>query len=331
MEGTVNGQEQSTKLEAQTLTVAISWASGRESSFAPGHHNNACKPPSAPKESERDIPTCQSGQEMAIQSRSRSTRRSGERAHPAPPTPADAAQEAPPQHHNNEAHRPPRPHPASPPASDDANDDEADSRPAKKRKLSIRSKQTTLDHHFIINQSHAAPPPAPKVGSVTQTQVRGTVPQPVNGVRKLLDIEEDELAGGLAPLKPNKRPKTPVQGSRETPGKQEEKRTLRSQDDGPRLKSDLAIYFPNYEDIIFDTPREEELINLDSVLYITDDAPKQVKSEQQASPTSEEWEEYQTHSVKLSQWHPNQWLPPPPTTLSRPNALTQTNSTAVPP
>jgi hypothetical protein len=48
-----------------------------------------------------------------------------------------------------------------------------------------------------------------------------------------------------------------------------------SQDEGPRLKSELAVYFPNYEDVIFDAPQEgDEFINVDTVLYITDDTAK---------------------------------------------------------
>lgn len=38
--------------------------------------------------------------------------------------------------------------------------------------------------------------------------------------------------------------------------KSQDKRTLRSHDDGGRLKSELAVYFPNYLDVINDTPRE---------------------------------------------------------------------------
>lgn len=38
--------------------------------------------------------------------------------------------------------------------------------------------------------------------------------------------------------------------------KQEEKRTLRSQDGGSRSKSELASYFPNYDDIVSDKPKE---------------------------------------------------------------------------
>ena len=37
---------------------------------------------------------------------------------------------------------------------------------------------------------------------------------------------------------------------------QEDKRTLRSQGGGSRLRSELSLYFPNYDDIINDEPKE---------------------------------------------------------------------------
>lgn len=156
-----------------------------------------------------------------------------------------------------------------------ANGDD-DTRPAKRRRLSIRSgttktTQTKLDQHFI---------PKPPT-TVTLQEPHGNLVQVVNGVRTTLDTTEDEL------LHPSPRPAR-VSSRRTTtspqpppqlqPGKQkqEDKRTLRSQDDGPRLKSELAIYFPNYEDIIFDVPQEEqeEFLTVDSALYVTDDTHK---------------------------------------------------------
>jgi hypothetical protein len=70
---------------------------------------------------------------------------------------------------------------------------------------------------------------------------------------------------------------------KETKKNKEEKRTLRSQDDGPRLKSELAVYFPNYEDVMFDVRADEEdLLTVDSVLYIADDTAK--KKDNELSP-----------------------------------------------
>jgi hypothetical protein len=154
-------------------------------------------------------------------------------------------------------------------------------RPPKRLKLSLRAKstgtvvnlpapgQTTLDS-FIRSQ-----PPFNKHSA----QLNGKLPRLSNGsaVAPTTSHDEDEL------LKPT--PTLLGRASRRTTGspqvelastsqKQEEKRTLRSQDDGPRLKSELAVYFANYEDIMFDAPRDMELISVDTVLYITDDSQK---------------------------------------------------------
>ncbi|KXT15926.1 hypothetical protein AC579_1430 [Pseudocercospora musae] len=115
--------------------------------------------------------------------------------------------------------------------------------------------------------------------------------QTLNGLRSTLvaadddddDDDDDEL------LRPSPKParirlqaaarpsKSPVP---QPPQKQEEKRSLRSRDEGPRLKSELAVYFPNYEDIMFDVPKAQDFVTTDTVLYITDDAKKE-----DASPT----------------------------------------------
>jgi hypothetical protein len=122
------------------------------------------------------------------------------------------------------------------------------------------------------------------------SQPHGQLVETVNGVRNQLNTTEDDLdpTGLTTPASEGKASKT-IASSTHPVGdvvstKQEDKRTLRSQDEGPRLKSELAIYFPNYEDIIFDVPKEEEFITPDTVLYVTDDAPK-VKQEQ-ISPKS---------------------------------------------
>ncbi|KAK3054452.1 hypothetical protein LTR09_004721 [Extremus antarcticus] len=154
-----------------------------------------------------------------------------------------------------------------------ASDD--DGPPAKKRKLVSRPKQSTLDH-FISNQS------APLI-----TQPHGDVLEKINGTRNVLNITEDDItapSSGVATPKTSRVPGTTPQPAN-APGKKEEKRSLRSHDDGPRLKSELAIYFPNYEDIIFEVEREEEFITVDTTLYIAEDAPKRPKPEQ-ASPST---------------------------------------------
>lgn len=202
---------------------------------------------------------------MAVQARSRPVRTSGGQFAPA------SKQERP--HHNNKVptFQPPpnslhTTRDAPSPSSDDIEP------PAKRRKLSIRGKQSTLDN-FAIAQSGPPKPPT----RVSVAQPHGKLVETVNGVRSVLDVDEDELSqphSGASTPKPIRLSRAAVQPATAPPAKQEDKRTLRSQDDGPKLKSELAIYFPNYEDVIFDAPKESELITVDTAIYVTDDAPK---------------------------------------------------------
>ncbi|MCJ1306516.1 hypothetical protein MMC25_000159 [Agyrium rufum] len=56
--------------------------------------------------------------------------------------------------------------------------------------------------------------------------------------------------------------------------KEADKRTLRSQDGGSRSKSELSLYFPNYEDIISTAPKQAELLTPSTVILITDEHSK---------------------------------------------------------
>lgn len=99
-------------------------------------------------------------------------------------------------------------------------------------------------------------PPRPPTGA-TVTQERKSQQKLVNGARKKgkASIEKDNALSDRTKYKPA--------DSEEKPGRKvwkapiaQDKRTLRSQDGGTRVKSDLAIYFSNYDDIINDAPEQ---------------------------------------------------------------------------
>ncbi|KAH0539097.1 hypothetical protein FGG08_004335 [Glutinoglossum americanum] len=50
-----------------------------------------------------------------------------------------------------------------------------------------------------------------------------------------------------------------------------DKRKLRSQDGGARFKSDLSLYFPGYEEIIGNEPKEPEFLSFDTPILAVDD------------------------------------------------------------
>jgi hypothetical protein len=163
-----------------------------------------------------------------------------------------------------------------------------DGRPAKKRKLEIRAgpKQQTLDTLGFFNRAAVATTtPVQPPNRVTLAEPHGQLIETVNGVRTELDITEDDALAGTEEEVVDT-PSKAVSATEPVPAaqpvekrKKEERRSLRSRDDGPKLKSELAVYFGNYEDIMFDSPMEPEFITTESAIYITDDAPKVAKAE----------------------------------------------------
>ncbi|OQN99460.1 hypothetical protein B0A48_14438 [Cryoendolithus antarcticus] len=174
--------------------------------------------------------------------------------------------------------------------SHEADADFLDERPAKKRKLELRvgPKQQTLDGLAFFTPPAVTPPRPPN--KITLRRPGGKAIETVNGVQRELSVQGDAVAGAMREVS------APVPPAGSAASRKEEKRTLRSQDDGPKLKSELAVYFPNYEEIMFDLPREDDFINLDSVIYVADDLPKRSNTEtpspakqlkkHNASPTS---------------------------------------------
>lgn len=51
-----------------------------------------------------------------------------------------------------------------------------------------------------------------------------------------------------------------------------DKRSLRSHDGGSRSKSELSLYFPNYEELVSIEPKAADALTSDSLLFIVDDA-----------------------------------------------------------
>ncbi|KAL1631517.1 hypothetical protein SLS54_000278 [Diplodia seriata] len=116
-------------------------------------------------------------------------------------------------------------------------------RPATRNRGSSRRKGATpIASAEQQQQQHPRPPT-----KVTVTQPHGGLVQATNGVQTQLDLRDDDVPSQSATPKPD------AQGGLPVP---QDKRTLRSQDGGSRLKSDLAIYFPNYDDVIAGVERK---------------------------------------------------------------------------
>ncbi|KAF2146666.1 uncharacterized protein K452DRAFT_355139 [Aplosporella prunicola CBS 121167] len=136
--------------------------------------------------------------------------------------------------------------------------------PALKNRGSTRKKGATP----ISNAEEPRPPT-----KVTVTQPHGGLVQTTNGVQTSLDIREDDVPSNSATPKPEGTGALLVPGS--GPPQSQDKRTLRSQDGGSRLKSDLAIYFPNYDEVISGVPQQPDFLEVDAPIYITDEPLKE--------------------------------------------------------
>ncbi|KAF1996718.1 hypothetical protein P154DRAFT_498197 [Amniculicola lignicola CBS 123094] len=101
---------------------------------------------------------------------------------------------------------------------------------------------------------------APSATADTRPPTRVTVAQPhgelfriTNGVSAPLSAPQDEAPPGVALTNSNGAGLTLPAPAATTPA--QDKRSLRSHDGGTRLKSDLSIYFSNYDDVIADAPK----------------------------------------------------------------------------
>lgn len=197
-------------------------------------------------------------------------------------------------------------------------EEEIDGQPPKKRqrKLSIRTSSQHQHQHQnqtqTQNQQHHHAQPQHKQSTLdtflASTQLKpptkivrqephGRLQQTVNGVKSTLVADEDELlrlhpspkperVHARATRSPIPIPIPQIPAASQPKQKEEDKRSLRSRDDGPRLKSELAVYFPNYEDVIFDVPKEHEFLTADTALYITDELKKEDCSPAKSSKSS---------------------------------------------
>ena len=184
---------------------------------------------------------------------------------------------------------------------EDASDFEDSNRPVKRKKLGIRGKksadapkttrQPTRDRFGVVKASPQKRGPADldpdgvsppnKVGA-PRSHYR--LVETVNGNHNEVSVHEDELEQtDGAPSAESPRPGATGQAAHAGPKSKQgdtDRRILRSQVKGPKLKTDLASFCANYEDIMSNHPTEKEDLTVDTVLYVYDDTTADVKSEQ---------------------------------------------------
>jgi hypothetical protein len=105
--------------------------------------------------------------------------------------------------------------------------------------------------------------------TVPAQQPPRTKPPTTNGTRLRLTVRDPNLSSGAST--PKSRNATP-QPSGNMASSSKETRTLRSKDGGLRLKSDLSLYFANYEDILVNgLDQIPEFLRVNEPIYILDE------------------------------------------------------------
>ncbi|KAI9758014.1 MAG: hypothetical protein M4579_003250 [Chaenotheca gracillima] len=64
------------------------------------------------------------------------------------------------------------------------------------------------------------------------------------------------------------------------------KRKLRSQDGGSRFKSDLALFFPAYDEMISNEPKEQEFLTVNSKIFVVDEENAKNLAQRPSQPTT---------------------------------------------
>ncbi|KAJ4165174.1 hypothetical protein LMH87_006818 [Akanthomyces muscarius] len=105
-------------------------------------------------------------------------------------------------------------------------------------------------------------PPAEADPNVTKHQAKV-----INGIKHELDRLQPDMAGTKEPAR--------------EPG-----RKLRSQE-ATRFKSDLSAYFPDYDEVIGNEPKEQHLLNMDTPIIVVDSGSRRVHQAGSAQPQPE--------------------------------------------
>ncbi|KAF1932202.1 uncharacterized protein M421DRAFT_1860 [Didymella exigua CBS 183.55] len=121
----------------------------------------------------------------------------------------------------------------------------------------------------VLDDLPDARPPA----KVVHRDPHGELVRITNGVQTLLDIDADDVPSGRSAPRPGSAGKLAVPAPTTDP-RAKDRRSLRSSDGGSRLKSDLAVYFSSYDDIIAGLPKPSEFLDTDTPIYIVDEPSK---------------------------------------------------------
>ncbi|KAL1304010.1 hypothetical protein AAFC00_000451 [Neodothiora populina] len=145
---------------------------------------------------------------------------------------------------------------------------------------------TTAADGVNARHNNTSPPPTLRPPTrLTFTRPHGHALKTTNGVQTRLSFTQDAVQAvkstspavsgpspSATPIALEDAPVAPsaAELAQRPTRKTADRRSLRSHDEGSRVKSELAVYFPNYEDVVYDTPQEPELLDVDTRFVIID-------------------------------------------------------------
>ncbi|KAI0149842.1 something about silencing, SAS, complex subunit 4-domain-containing protein [Hypoxylon sp. NC0597] len=126
--------------------------------------------------------------------------------------------------------------------------------------------QPPTNEHIVASSTQKPSPPSQRQASKTATAVEPTLKKhkekAINGIKHELDRLQPSAAD--------------TNSATERPG-----RKLRSQE-ATRFKSELSAYFPDYDEVIGNDPKEQHILNLDTPIVLVDTNP--LRNTRQSQP-----------------------------------------------
>eukprot|EP00136_Aspergillus_niger_P006859 XP_001398068.2 hypothetical protein ANI_1_1984144 [Aspergillus niger CBS 513.88] len=127
---------------------------------------------------------------------------------------------------------------------------------------------------------------------------------------------------------PDATPQQPTAPTEQPSTGREQRRSLRSHDGGSRARSELALYFPNYEELLSMEPPKTEFLAGNTTIKLLDDLPEPLTPS--SDPNSDTDTPFGNPLVNLHNCETIN-LPNPPSSTSRPKPPTAEDSTTTSP
>ncbi|OTB04433.1 hypothetical protein M426DRAFT_41407, partial [Hypoxylon sp. CI-4A] len=142
------------------------------------------------------------------------------------------------------------------------------------RSITVKNQPQPTTNEPIVASPQKSPPPSCSSQDTSQeTSKTATIAEP--GLKKYKEKAINGIKHELDRLQPNAADSS---STAERPG-----RKLRSQE-ATRFKSELSAYFPDYDEVIGNDPKEQHILNLDTPIVLIDTSPSLANYQSQSQP-----------------------------------------------